>query len=256
MAGSAAIFESPRRPHRSCPVLWRFLRNGGRIYRPFHSECPLSLCGPERSRLFALIAFELVCHPEQRAEDDGAIIAGQVHDASLRRGRPVRSGAAYACGARLAMRAYHAAPLLPAEGCAPPGCARAPPVWRSTAGVVAAPGSERTRLSPGPCLPYMGRLKSSADSLQRRFNFVLNQRVPAQSIGPFFGSTRVASILSPRPLSLSAAAAGPVKAGRVFRGHPKGLGLDWPEHGGILDRIGVARAVTWQANSNGSLGKN
>jgi hypothetical protein len=25
-----------------------------------------------------LIAFELVCHPEQRAEDDGAIIAGQV----------------------------------------------------------------------------------------------------------------------------------------------------------------------------------
>jgi hypothetical protein len=44
---------------------------------------PPSLCGPERSRLFALVAFELVGHPEQRAEDDGAIIAGQVHHTSL-----------------------------------------------------------------------------------------------------------------------------------------------------------------------------
>ena len=62
--------------HRSCPILWRFLRDGGRICRPFHSECLLSLCGPERSRLFALIALELVGHPEQRAEDGGAIVAG------------------------------------------------------------------------------------------------------------------------------------------------------------------------------------
>jgi len=38
---------------------------------------------PGRSRLFAVITFELVFHPEQRAEDDGAIIAGQVHDTSL-----------------------------------------------------------------------------------------------------------------------------------------------------------------------------
>ena len=66
--------------HRSCPILRRFLGDGRRICRPFQSECLLSLCGPERSRLFALIAFELVGHPEQRAEDDGAIIAGQVHD--------------------------------------------------------------------------------------------------------------------------------------------------------------------------------
>ena len=40
----------------------------------------LSLCGPQRSCPFALIALELVGAPEQRAEDDGAIIAGQVND--------------------------------------------------------------------------------------------------------------------------------------------------------------------------------
>jgi hypothetical protein len=47
--------------------------------------------------------------------------------------------------------------------------------------------------------PYMGRLKSSGNSLQRRFNFcpksgglifALTARGPAQSIDPFFGSTR------------------------------------------------------------------
>src|ERR1700704_3782836 len=43
----------------------------------------LSHFGPQRSRLFALIAFELVRHPEQRTEDGGAIIAGQLYDASL-----------------------------------------------------------------------------------------------------------------------------------------------------------------------------
>ena len=37
--------------HRSCPILWHFLRDGERICRPFHGECLLSLCGPERSRL-------------------------------------------------------------------------------------------------------------------------------------------------------------------------------------------------------------
>ena len=51
--------------------------------RPFHSESLLSLYGPERSYLFTLIALEILCHPEQRAEDDGAIIAGQVHDTRL-----------------------------------------------------------------------------------------------------------------------------------------------------------------------------
>jgi len=97
--------------------------------------------------------------------------------------------------------------------------------------------------------PYMGRLKSSAVSLQRRFNFVLNQRMPAQSIGPFFGSTRAASILPPRPLSLSAAARRACQGWPRLSRPPEGLGLDWPEHGGILDRIWAARAVTWQANS-------
>ena len=33
--------------------------------------------------MFALIALELVGHPEQRAVDDGAIVAGQVHDPGL-----------------------------------------------------------------------------------------------------------------------------------------------------------------------------
>jgi hypothetical protein len=84
MAGSAAIFGVSAPPAighaRFCGVSCEMV---GRIYRPFQSECLLSLCGPERSRLFSLIAFELVCHPEQRAEDDGAIIAGQVHDTSL-----------------------------------------------------------------------------------------------------------------------------------------------------------------------------
>ena len=40
-------------------------------------------CGPQAADPFVLIALELVGHPEQRAEDDGAIIAGQVHDASF-----------------------------------------------------------------------------------------------------------------------------------------------------------------------------
>src|SRR5450432_2481447 len=40
----------------------------------------LSLVGPERQRLVAFIALELVGRPEQGAVDDGAIIAGQVHD--------------------------------------------------------------------------------------------------------------------------------------------------------------------------------
>ena len=38
----------------------------------------LALCGPKRPRVFVLIAFELVGHPEQRAKDDGAIVAGEL----------------------------------------------------------------------------------------------------------------------------------------------------------------------------------
>ena len=43
----------------------------------------LPSCGPQHSCPFTLIAFELVGHPKQRAKDGGAIIAGQLHDASL-----------------------------------------------------------------------------------------------------------------------------------------------------------------------------
>ena len=43
----------------------------------------LPLCGPKRSRPFALIAFELVYHPEQRAEDRGAVVTGQIYDPSF-----------------------------------------------------------------------------------------------------------------------------------------------------------------------------
>ena len=65
MVSGAAIFGVSAPPAIwSCPILHRFLRDGGRICRPFHSECLLSLCGPERSRVFALIALQLVGHPE------------------------------------------------------------------------------------------------------------------------------------------------------------------------------------------------
>src|SRR5579871_1793125 len=40
----------------------------------------LPLRGPERAGLFALVTLELFGHPKQRAEDDGAIIAGQFDD--------------------------------------------------------------------------------------------------------------------------------------------------------------------------------
>ena len=43
----------------------------------------LPLRGPPASRVFALIALELVGHPEQCAVDDGAVVAGQIHDPSL-----------------------------------------------------------------------------------------------------------------------------------------------------------------------------
>ncbi len=42
-----------------------------------------SLRGPERACPFSLVASELVSHPEQRAEDRGAVVAGQVHDAGF-----------------------------------------------------------------------------------------------------------------------------------------------------------------------------
>ncbi len=47
------------------------------------SECLLPLCGPQFAGMFALVALELIGHPEQCAKDGGAIIAGQVHDTSF-----------------------------------------------------------------------------------------------------------------------------------------------------------------------------
>ncbi len=64
-------------------LLRRFVRNRGCICRPFRSERLPSLLGPERSRMFSLLALELVGHPKQRAVDHSAIIAGQVHDPGL-----------------------------------------------------------------------------------------------------------------------------------------------------------------------------
>src|SRR5271155_2354028 len=62
------------------------------------------------------------------------------------------------------------------------------------------------------------------------------------SWGAFFGSTRAASILPSRPPNLGAAARRACQGWPRLRGHPQGLGLDWPEHGGILDRIGAGGA--------------
>ena len=73
-----------------------------------------------------------------------------------------------------------------------------------------------------------------------------SQHVPAQSIGSilWFDPRREHSSV-PTAKSLGRPRAGPVKAGRVLSRPPEGLGLDWPEHGGILDRIGAAGVATW-----------
>jgi hypothetical protein len=57
--------------------------------------------------------------------------------------------------------------------------------------------------------------------------------------GQFFGSTRAASILPSRPLNLAAVARRACQGWPRLSRPPEGLGLDWPEHGGILDRIGL-----------------
>src|SRR6266849_2132143 len=62
------------------------------------------------------------------------------------------------------------------------------------------------------------------------------------SLGPFFGSTRAASILPSRPPNLTAAARRACQGWPRLSRPPAGLGLDWPEHGGILDRIGAGGA--------------
>jgi predicted metal-dependent hydrolase len=47
-----------------------------------------------------------------------------------------------------------------------------------------------------------------------------------------------------RPPNLPAVARRACQGWPRLRGHPKGLGLDWAEHGGILDRIGAGGAAT------------
>jgi hypothetical protein len=97
----------------------------------------------------------------------------------------------------------------------------------------------------------MGRLKSSANSRQRRFNFACAHSACRRSrLVHSLVRPAPASILPPRPLSLSAAARRACQGWPRLSRPPEGLGLDWPEHGGILDRIGAAGVATWQANSN------
>src|SRR5260370_127530 len=57
--------------------------------------------------------------------------------------------------------------------------------------------------------------------------------------GPFFCSTRAASILPSRPPNRTAAAAQGLSRLAASSRPPEGLGLDWPEHGCTLDRIGA-----------------
>jgi hypothetical protein len=47
---------------------------------------------------------------------------------------------------------------------------------------------------------------------------------------------------APTTKNRSRSRAGPLKAGRVLRGHPSGLGLDRPEHGGTISQSGRKRA--------------
>jgi hypothetical protein len=56
--------------------------------------------------------------------------------------------------------------------------------------------------------------------------------------GPFFGSTRAASILPSRPQFSQPHARRACQGWPRLRGHPLGLGLDRPEHGGRLDWSG------------------
>src|SRR5579872_5218560 len=57
--------------------------NAGAVWNLAILERLLPLRGPERPRVFVLVAVELVSHPKQRTVDQGAVIAGQVHDPGL-----------------------------------------------------------------------------------------------------------------------------------------------------------------------------
>src|SRR5262249_60608620 len=63
-------------------------------------------------------------------------------------------------------------------------------------------------------------------------------RVPV-FLGPFFGPPRAASILPSRPQFSQPPARRACQGWPRLRGHPLGLGLDRPEHGGRLDWSGA-----------------
>lgn len=86
-------------------------------------------------RLSALIALKPVSHSEQRAEDDGAIIAGQVHDPGFHDEAAEFDETARALAALDLPRATcYVVPLRLDADCAPPGCAGVPSVLRSVVG--------------------------------------------------------------------------------------------------------------------------
>jgi len=53
------------------------------VCRRGRRERLLSLFGPELTGLLTLVALKLVDHPKQRAEDDGAVVAGQIDESSF-----------------------------------------------------------------------------------------------------------------------------------------------------------------------------
>ena len=113
---------------------------------------------PRALGLFALIAFELVCHPEQRAEDDGAIIAGQVHDASL----DDEAAEFDQVPRALAALDLPCAHIMPRPCCLLTVARRPVAPERRQCGAqlpvqFAAPGSERTRLRAWPMPPSFRR---------------------------------------------------------------------------------------------------
>ncbi|MGY4502022.1 hypothetical protein ACVWYH_005979 [Bradyrhizobium sp. GM24.11] len=87
--------------------------------------------------MFALIAFEPVGHPKQRAEDRGAVVADQVHDTGFNNEAAEFDKMSRAFTALdLPGTACHAAPLRLDIGCATLGCAGGPSGLRSVVGAI------------------------------------------------------------------------------------------------------------------------
>ena len=123
--------------------------------------------------MFALIAFELVCHPEQRAEDDGAIIAGQVHDPGL----DDEAAQFDQVPRALAALDLPCAHIMPRPCCLLTVARRPIAPERRQCGAqlpvqFAAPGSERTRLRAWPTPPSFQASFVSAQHDQRACQFI------------------------------------------------------------------------------------